>query len=128
LKKALNMGMDYRPACAYAGVSYKQLRVWINRAEEEYKNGEETIYTAFLDDFENIIAVMEYRCLARVEAGRAGWQGAAWKLERRFPDRWRQRTGIELTGANGGPVQTESGTEALARLKAELDAAEQDPS
>ena len=65
---------------------------------------------------------------AGVMKGSRGWQGKMAILERRFPADYGKVTKTELTGANGGPVQTESGTEALARLKAELDAAERDPS
>ena len=38
-------------------------------------------------------------------------------LARRFPARWGRRTGVELTGAGGGPVKTESSvTHAVVRV------------
>ena len=37
------------------------------------------------------------------ETQRSQWQAAAWRLERRYPDRW-GRTRHEVTGADGGPV------------------------
>lgn len=36
------------------------------------------------------------------------FQGSVWSrsMAARFPDDWRENKGVELTGANGGPVQT----------------------
>ena len=36
------------------------------------------------------------------------FQGSVWSrsMAARFPDDWRENRGVELTGANGGPVQT----------------------
>jgi transposase len=34
------------------------------------------------------------------------WQAAAWILERRHPDRWGRRERVELTGRDGGPVES----------------------
>lgn len=33
------------------------------------------------------------------------WRAAAWRLERRFPDRYGERSAVEITGAEGGPVE-----------------------
>lgn len=41
------------------------------------------------------------------QATHDNWQAAAWWLERTFPERWgrRDRTQIEHTGRNGGPIE-----------------------
>jgi hypothetical protein len=33
------------------------------------------------------------------------WQAAAWRLERRFPERYARNRRVELTGKDGGPVE-----------------------
>lgn len=39
-----------------------------------------------------------------------GFNASVWSrsMAARFPDEWRENKGVELTGANGGPVQTVS--------------------
>lgn len=41
-------------------------------------------------------ALAETAAVERVRAGAGGWQSAAWWLERRFPDRYGQRTRIDV--------------------------------
>ena len=38
------------------------------------------------------------------------WQAAAWRLERKNPDKWGQRNFVkaEHSGPNGAPIQTET--------------------
>jgi len=38
--------------------------------------------------------------------GQKDWRALAWRLERRFPDRWRERKVVEAVGAGGGPIET----------------------
>lgn len=45
-----------------------------------------------------------------VTAGRKQWQASAWWLERSFPDRYGRVDRMELTGKDGGAVQTEGST------------------
>ena len=35
------------------------------------------------------------------------WRASAWRLERKFPDRWGRRERTELSGPDGGPIQVE---------------------
>ena len=42
----------------------------------------------------------------RTKKAMPSWQAAAWKLERRDPERWGRRR-VELTGADGAPLQGE---------------------
>lgn len=32
------------------------------------------------------------------------WRASAWRLERKFPDRWGRREKVEMSGEGGGPV------------------------
>ena len=42
------------------------------------------------------------------------WTAAAWILERRQPERWARRERMELTGAGGGPVESNVNVGAMA--------------
>lgn len=36
------------------------------------------------------------------------WQASAWYLERKYPQEWGRKERVEHSGANGGPIQTET--------------------
>jgi hypothetical protein len=59
----------------------------------------------------------------RKEMSAPQWQAAAWKLERRFPDKYGRRERLEHVGPEGGPIEVSSETpdERVARLKARAD-------
>lgn len=42
--------------------------------------------------------------------GAGSFNGSVWSrsMAARFPEDWREKSGVELTGANGGPVQIEN--------------------
>lgn len=58
--------------------------------------------------------------LARIAQGKAGWQGSAWILERCLRDEFAPPTRHEISGPDGGPIQTVNGDDAIARLEAIL--------
>ena len=81
-----------------AGVSRATITRWV-QADEQRQLEEDAAREAYLDELRN-----EIDEAARTK-DRDAWKAAAWLLERRDPDRWKQRTAAELTGARGGPVQ-----------------------
>lgn len=96
---ALAAGWFRNTAAAYAGISPATLYSWLSRGEREstrLKNPDaetqesEAPYVRFLESIKKALAVAEVRDLAVIsEAAKAGvWQAAAWKLERRHPERW----------------------------------------
>jgi len=124
LLRAISMGQPFKRACPYAGVSYKTFCIWRQQAQKDRDAGEDTIYTRFAFKVEQSTAEMEFRCLARIETGKTGWQGAAWKLERKWPENYAAPQRIQITGKGEGPLQVVSGPEALAVYQAALDRAE----
>lgn len=60
----------------------------------------DALYVAFALTVEQAEAEGELACLLKVNKGNLGWQGSAWILERKHPDRWgRSRS---ETPAGGG--------------------------
>lgn len=58
--------------------------------------------------------------LARIAQGKHGWQGSAWILERCLRDEFAPPVRHEVSGPGGGPIQSVSGDEAIAKLEAIL--------
>jgi hypothetical protein len=114
VKKLLDaiQGGNYREtACKYAGISHQTLRNWIHIAQRPDAPSE---YVEFLEALERAEAEAEIFDIGLIRrAARDGgqWQAAAWMRERKNPERWGRRdaTKIELTGADGGPVEVRHG-------------------
>lgn len=107
--------------------------------------GSEAPYLEFLEAITHARAVVEARNVGQLQSAARGgsvterrtvthadgrtevveritppdWRATAWWLERSFPVRWGRRDQLAVTGAEGGPVETESS--AVADLLAKLD-------
>lgn len=88
-------------AAASARVDKKELREWVDRALQERRRREEgeaprkseVLCLRLLEQLEYADAAWEVRDLQIIgEAAKKWWQAAAWRLERRHPERWAQRT------------------------------------
>lgn len=106
---ALNQGAYIETACNYAGVARDTYYGWIERARKaREKSGKLTVsekrLVEFSDKVKKVLAATEMRDLERIKsAAESQWQAAAWRLERRYPERW-GRTRHEISGPDGGPV------------------------
>jgi len=102
---ALRSGNYRRVSCKYAGIHYNTLLAWLAKAEEPDAPPE---YLEFSDAVEKAEAEAEIHDIALIRQAATGgqWQAAAWIRERKNPERWGRRDAskIELTGADGGPV------------------------
>lgn len=104
---ALVRAGNYREtACAAVGIIPKTLRNWLHRASQGGKRNAD--YIKFAEDLEKAEALAEARDNAKVtSAAEAGdWRAAAWRLARKRPDRWGERTRLEHSGPDGGPIET----------------------
>jgi len=117
----LGAGAYVETAAAAAGVSKQTLYNWLSRGAD----GEEP-FEAFLDAVEKAQGEADIRDLKTIrDAANGGvWQAAAWRLERRHPEQWGRRR-VEMTGADGGPVDVKTLTlaeviEEIAALDAEI--------
>jgi len=84
LFRALRLGSYIETAANYAGITRQTLYNWIDRGRKE-----ESPYHEFVKELDQVMAEAELRDLAIItEAAKEQWQAAAWRLERRYPDRW----------------------------------------
>ena len=106
--QAIKAGNYMETAAAYAGISKSTLYDWLKRGEREKQRvaknpryrirKSEKIYVDFSDAVEKALAEAEVRDVLLIsKAAEEQWQAAAWRLERKFPDRWGRRV-IEHSG------------------------------
>lgn len=99
-------------AAACSGISKDTLYRWLKRGARA-RSG---IYRDFAEAVEKAQAESEARDVTLIAtAARDQWQAAAWRLERKFPERWgrRERQTLEHVGPGGGPVQIEAVGDAI---------------
>lgn len=113
--QAIRAGNYLETAAAYAGISKVTLHEWMRRGRREMERVEEAEgrarirkkeapFVEFLNSVEKALAEAEVRDVILIgKAAEVNWQAAAWRLERKFPDRWgrreRQRPEERETGA-----------------------------
>ena len=89
LRAALEAGNTRAAAARGAGISYECLRLWIRRGEKE-KTGKHRILARTVEQAE---AQAEREAVAEIRAAwkRGEWRAAAWWLERRRPETYREQ-------------------------------------
>ena len=106
-----------KSAAISAGISEKTFYNYLERARTVIAEVQEDparaiteadwLYLKFLAKIEEAEAEVENRLLGRIdEAGKSRWQANAWILERRFGDRWAQKTSGRHEGSGGEGVIT----------------------
>lgn len=84
--EALRLGMPYKLAAQYGGVTYQTLLNWKKRAEEG-----DSGFVAFVMAMERAEAEAMLALLTLIRAAAENpkhWRAAAWILERRWPETW----------------------------------------
>jgi transposase len=103
IEQALRAGNYMETAAAYAGIPRSDLYAWLKRGREESSG----IYFDFCKRCELAFAAAEIRDLALIaQAATSQWQAAAWRLERRYPDKWGRRERLAVTDGEGRPITT----------------------
>ena len=96
---ALKAGNYIETAAALVGIHHDTLRDWIKKGRKG-----DPRYEVLANDVAQAIASAEARDLAVIgKAANEHWQAAAWRLERRFNDRWGRKNDVSLSGKNGAP-------------------------
>lgn len=91
---AIRQGVTMEAAALYCGVDKTTFYDWVKRGR---KVGSRNPYRSFVLGLDEALAAFEVLALADIEkAGREGeWQASAWRLERRYPDKYGRRTRID---------------------------------
>ena len=91
--EALEKGHTKKSAAARAGMTYQTLNEW---AKDDVE---------FSDALEKAEGIAQGRIVDEIAKAKA-WQAQAWLAERRWPKDFGQRQQVEMTGKDGGPIDT----------------------
>lgn len=97
--RVIKAGNYIETAAAYVGISKNTVYDWLRRGAREKERLEknprakpkksEALFVEFSDAVEKALAAAEVRDVAIIgKAAETQWQAAAWRLERKFRDRW----------------------------------------
>lgn len=88
LIQAILSGNYLETAAAYAGIARSTLYSWLRRCARE-NNGP---FHELSNAVKKALADAEVRDVTHIaKAGESEWQASAWRLERKFPDKWGRR-------------------------------------
>jgi hypothetical protein len=117
--KVIRSGNYIETACAYVGINKTTFYDWLKKGAREKQRVEDNPrakvrkdlqkYVDFSEEVDKALAHAEIRDVAIIgKAAEKEWQAAAWRLERKFPDRWgrKDKHALEHTGKEGGPIET----------------------
>jgi len=121
---ALRAGNYQETAAVYGGISVPTFYGWLERG----RNEPESAYSEFLEAVEKAKADAEVRDVALIDkaAHDGSWQAAAWKLERKFPNKWGRVNRTEISGPDGSAVKVDIDAKASLLQKLGLDADSED--
>jgi hypothetical protein len=118
IEHALQLGATFELAAQYGGIAYNTFNEWRKRGEAELARRDnprvkpgtkrweaEQPFVEFYEATKKAEALAAIGWLAKIEkaANDGNWQAAAWKLERRYPERY-GRKALDLT--SGGEALT----------------------
>lgn len=99
--RVIRAGNYIETASAYAGISKDTLYRWLKQGKRA-KRGK---YRDFSDAVEKALAESEIRDVTIIaKAAEDNWQAAAWRLERKFPDRWGRKERVQADVSHSGQV------------------------
>ncbi len=98
---ALRAGNFLETAAAYAGIDSDTIRRWAKAGAR----GKDAELASFAREIDQARAAAEVRDVAIIaKAAESEWTAAAWRLERRAPERWGRRDRMQVTAHVGGTV------------------------
>ena len=117
---ALRGGNYQETAAQFAGIDEATFYRWMERGASE----DEGIYCEFRKAVERAKSQAEVRDIALIDkaAQNGSWQAAAWKLERKFPQKWGRVNRTEISGPEGKPLTVEVDAKQALLKKLGLDA------
>lgn len=114
----VKLGNYIETASAFAGISKVTLYEWMKRGRRELERvndgkgrkirKSEELYVEFLNAIEQAMAEAEVRDVQTIyNATKIDWKASAWRLERKYPDRWGKTEHHEVSGKDGKPLEVE---------------------
>jgi hypothetical protein len=109
----IRTGSWLEQAACIVGVTKMALNIWGKRGNEAIKKrdrgellmADERLYAKYVEEVRRALAECEAVDIYRIDcAAEIWWQAAAWRLERRFKERWGQKTVLE-GGDPSKPIQ-----------------------
>jgi transposase len=120
---AVRAGNYVETAAQAAGIDTATFYRWMERGEADIENDVDTPFRGFCEAVQKAKAESEKIDLDLIAkaAGEGNWQAAAWRLERRFKDKWgrNDKMKIEHAGSIGRDVEVLT-DEQLDQLEAKL--------
>jgi len=123
----IRAGNYIETAAAYAGVHKDTFYEWMKQGRHALamtasrRSANQRRLADFVADVDQAVAAAEVRDLAIIGAAAPNaWQAAAWRLERKHPEKYSRRERVEMTGADGGPVEVANVEGAAERLRQKL--------
>lgn len=111
----LETGATYQLACEAAGFPYKTLKKWIDDVEEKEEESEWYHIVVVIRKARPRLA---FKALKIIEnASYTDWKAAAWQLTHLFPRDIGPRKAVEVSGPEGGPIESH----VIGKAQAELD-------
>lgn len=117
--RVIKSGNYIETACAYVGINKTTFYDWLKKGAREKERVAQNPrarvrkdlqkYVDFSNAVDKALAQAEIRDVAIIgKAAEENWQAAAWRLERKFPDRWgrKEKYSLEHSGKDGGPIET----------------------
>ena len=100
--RLIGAGNYLETAAASAGVSSSTMREWLRRGARE----EDGIYAELADAVSKATGEAEAKDVIQISKAAADgeWRAAAWKLERRYPERFGQKLTVEAKGEAASQV------------------------
>jgi transposase len=106
ITKLISEGNYVEVACSAVGIGKTTFYRWLEAGD--------SAQSGIFRDFWNAIkkaeaeAETKYTGVIKDAANTGNWTAAAWWLERRYPERWGKRDRLEMTGKDGGPIETKA--------------------
>jgi hypothetical protein len=97
---ALRLFATYEQAAEFAGVSERCLRNWLKSKDRKFADFQEKVRLARSQPRNMLVGTV------LKSAQKGDWRSAAWMLERRYPKEFGYKVTQELSGPDGGPIQT----------------------
>lgn len=119
----IRSGAYIETAAAFCGISKDTFYRWLRLAESSESTD---LLIKLSDAVKKAMAEAELRDLNVIDkAAQEGvWQAAAWRLERKYTDRWGRQTKIQLehSGPDGKPIEVTERGDRLKKILTDPDA------